>query len=210
MFVYLDESGDAGFKFRQNSSRYFVVTLLLVDDPLPLQVAIDDLRKQLGFAEGNEFKFSSSSAAVRHAFLRMMLHQDFAVRALIVDKMSITHGDLKQREPFYQRMVRLVLEHDDKAISDAMLILDESVKSRQTKNELTTYLRRSLNTIPNLPTIRTIRYHSSRADSLIQATDMISGAIYAAYHRHDDSYLRLIHSKIHDLWELDATILEAQ
>jgi hypothetical protein len=210
MFVYLDESGDAGFKFRQNSSRYFVVTLLLVDDPLPLQVAIDDLRKQLGFAEGNEFKFSGSSEAVRQAFFRMLRHQDFAVRALVVDKMSITRGHLKQREPFYQRMVQLVLAHDDKAISDAMLILDESVKSRQTKNELTTYLRRSLNTNPDLPTIRTIRYHSSRADNLIQAADMVSGAIYAAYHRRDDSFLQLIHSKIHDLWKLDATFLEAQ
>jgi hypothetical protein len=47
MFVYLDESGDAGFKFRQNSSRYFIVTLLLVEDPIPLQGAVDGLRAQL-------------------------------------------------------------------------------------------------------------------------------------------------------------------
>jgi Protein of unknown function (DUF3800) len=39
MHVYIDESGDTGFKFRSGSSRYFVVTLLLVDDPIPLHQA---------------------------------------------------------------------------------------------------------------------------------------------------------------------------
>jgi hypothetical protein len=67
----------------------------------------------------------------------MLRHQDFAVRALVVDKMSITRGHLKQREPFYQRMVQLVLAHDDKAISDAMLILDES--SEEPSDEERTY-----------------------------------------------------------------------
>jgi hypothetical protein len=71
MFVYLDESGDAGFKFRQGSSRYFVVTLLLVNDPLPFHQAIDQLRVSLGFERDNEFKWVNSSKEVRWAFLRI-------------------------------------------------------------------------------------------------------------------------------------------
>jgi hypothetical protein len=42
MYIYLDESGDTGFKFRQGSSRYFVVALLLVDDPIPLHQEIHE------------------------------------------------------------------------------------------------------------------------------------------------------------------------
>jgi hypothetical protein len=201
MFVYLDESGDAGFKFDKNSSRYFVVTLLLVDDPLPLQVAIDDLRKRLGFAEGNEFKFSSSSESVRRAFLQTLLHQGFTARALVVDKTLFPLADLRQREALYYSLVRLVLTHDEGTIMDAMLILDESVKSRKRKDWFTAYLRRALNTDPNLPKLRAVRYHASHTDNLVQAADMIAGAIYASYHRNDDSYLRIIRSKIDDLLE---------
>ncbi len=65
MFVYLDESGDPGFKFNQGSSRYFVITLLLVADPIPFHNAVDDLRRSLGFALDNEFKWVNSSAEVR-------------------------------------------------------------------------------------------------------------------------------------------------
>lgn len=196
MFVYLDESGDAGFKFRQNSSRYFVITLLIVDDPIPFQVAIDDLRRQLGFAEGNEFKFSSSSARVRERFLRTLLHLDFAARALVVDKTLFPRADLRQREALYHSLVRLVLTHDEGTIQDAILILDESVKSRTRKDWFTSYLRRALNSDPDLPKLRAVRYHASHTDHLIQAADMIAGSIYASYHRGNDAYLQIIRPKI--------------
>lgn len=52
MFVYLDETGDTGFKFDKGSSRYFVVTMLLVQDPIPLYTAIDDFRKSLHVRDG--------------------------------------------------------------------------------------------------------------------------------------------------------------
>jgi len=72
MFVYLDESGDTGFKFNQGSSRYFVITLLLVTDPIPIHAAIDELRISLGFDRGNEFTWVNSSRDVRWAFLQML------------------------------------------------------------------------------------------------------------------------------------------
>ena len=33
MHIYIDESGDTGFKLKAGSSRCFVIALLLVDDP---------------------------------------------------------------------------------------------------------------------------------------------------------------------------------
>ncbi|MCC7025169.1 MAG: DUF3800 domain-containing protein [Thermomicrobiales bacterium] len=89
MFVYLDESGDTGFKFRQGSSRYFVITLLLVADPIPFHIAIDDLRQRLGFSPRNEFKWVNASEDVRWSFLEMLRKQDFTARVLVVDKTSL-------------------------------------------------------------------------------------------------------------------------
>ncbi len=41
MFVYGDEAGDTGMKFRQNSTAFFVVALVIVDDPEPLSFTVD-------------------------------------------------------------------------------------------------------------------------------------------------------------------------
>ncbi|MBA2754312.1 MAG: DUF3800 domain-containing protein [Chloroflexia bacterium] len=77
MFVYLDESGDTGFTFDSGSSAFFVITLLLVDDPIPFQTAISRLRQELGMAEetssnstgrAKSFVTRSSRCCVARAF----------------------------------------------------------------------------------------------------------------------------------------------
>jgi hypothetical protein len=200
MFVYLDESGDAGFKFRQGSSRYFVITLLLVDDPLPFHEAIGQLRASLGFEPDNEFKWVNSSKDVRWAFLRMLRRQDFTARVLVIDKELLTTPHMRKRDTFYNFLVQLVLRHDNGTIREATLILDESVKSRKSKQHLTTYLRQQLNVNPEDRKIREVRYHTSHSDNLIQAADMLTGAVYTHYHRGNGEYLDYIRVKISDLW----------
>jgi hypothetical protein len=204
MFVYLDESGDSGFKFDRGSTRYFVITLLLVDDQIPIQVAIEELRRELGFAPADEFKFSHSAEDVRFAFLRRLNRQRFSVRALVIDKTQMTQPHMRQRDTFYNFLVQLILRHDNGAIRDATLVLDESVKSKRRQDQLAAYLRHTLNANPDSPRVRAIVHHTSHTDNLLQAADMVSGAIYARYHRGNDAYLRIIRSKFGpptgDLW----------
>ncbi len=200
MFVYLDESGDTGFKFDRGSSRYFVVTLLLVDDPIPFHAAVAALRARLGFAEGNEFKWYKSSEETRWAFLRMLRKQDFAARVLVIDKTLITAPHMRKGETFYNELIQLVLRHDDGSITDATVILDESVKSKQRKQGLTTYLRKALNVDPGRQRIKEVKYHASHTDNIVQATDMLAGAVNARYKRDRGDYLDYIKPKIIDLW----------
>jgi hypothetical protein len=200
VFVYLDESGDTGFKFDRGSSRYFVITLLIVADPLPFHAAIDELREGLGFAAHNEFKWVNSDREVRWSFLRMMRKQDFTARILVVDKTLMTRDHMRDRETFYNFLVQMILRHDNGTIREATVILDESVKSKKSKQHLATYLRRELNADSREARIKEVRYHRSHADNLIQATDMLSGAIYARYHRGNGEYLDYIRVKVSDLW----------
>jgi hypothetical protein len=201
MFVYLDESGDTGFKFNRGSSRYFVITLLLVEDPLPFHAAIEELRAGLGFAAGNEFKWASSSHDVRWAFQRMLRRQDFSARILVVDKSLMKAPHLRQRETFYNFLVQMVLRQDDETIREATIVLDESIKNKKSKQHLATYLRRELNADPRVTKIKAVRYHRSHSDNLLQAADMLSGAIYTRYHRGNSDYLEYIRVKIGNLWE---------
>jgi hypothetical protein len=192
MFVYLDESGDTGFRFKQGSTRYFVLTLLLVEDPIPIQSAIERFRQQRGLPPGGEFKFTNSPPAVREAFLKLLVSKRLFVRALVVDKTLMTQPHMRRRDTFYNYLVRLILEHDGGTIQDALPVLDESVKNRKTQDQLGSYLRHALNTNQDRPRLRGTVHHGSHTDNLIQAADMVSGAVYYAYHRGDDRYLNII------------------
>ena len=196
MFVYLDESGDTGFKFRQGSTRFFVITLLIVEDPIPIHAAIDELRRRFGFDHRTEFKFNHSSAQVKRAFFEELRKHDFAVQALVIDKTTVPRQSMKQQESFYDFVIRSVLANNREAIQDAMLVLDQSIKSRKRQDQLATYLRRALNTDPHASRIRGIVHHESHRDNLIQAADMVSGAIYARYHRNNDVYFKFIAEKV--------------
>ena len=191
LFVYLDESGDTGFRFRQGSSRYFIVTLLLVDDPIPIHTAVEELRVSLGFVPGNEFKFNKASRDVRDSFFRMLGRQRWSARILVIDKTLMRQPPTKARANFYHFVIQLVLQNEAGVIEDATLILDESMQSKKSKQRLATYLRQELNTSQESPKVSTIRFHASHTDHLIQATDMVSGAVYAKYHRGNAKYFDL-------------------
>ena len=203
LFVDLDESGDAGLRFRQGSSRSFVVVLLCVEDPIPVQVAIDDLRRSLGFPPHAEFRFSHSSEDVRRRFLRQLRRYPVTIRALVVDKSSLAAPPRGARTRFYDRVLQLVLVEAGDLIADATLVLDESVKDKRRKRDQATFLRQALHLSPNAPRFRQIVHHASHTDSLVQAADMVCGAVYARFGRDDSSYLDIIRTKIDRLWVLE-------
>lgn len=199
MLVYLDESGDCGFKFRKGSSAYFVVTLLLVDDPLDIQIAVDELRRDIGYINRPEFKFVSTRPIIRERFLYTIRDYDFLVRTLVVDKQLLTTPQMHERELFYNYLVRQILQHDQGRIREATLILDESVKSKEAKQAMATYLRRMLN-VEGAQKIKKVQHRDSRNDNLIQAVDMISGAIYHRFERCENRYFNIIRPRIDDVW----------
>lgn len=134
----------------------------------------------------------------------MLRRQDFSARVLVVDKSLMSLQRMRNRETFYNVLVQMVLRNDNGAIQNATLILDESVKSKQSKQQLTAYLRKELNAGRTGNKIREVRYHRSHTDSIIQAADMLSGAIYTHYHRDNGEFLAYIRVKVADLWEWNA------
>ena len=200
-FVYLDETGDTGFKFNKGSSRYFVVTLLLVSDQLPLHHAVDDLRLRLGHRETSEFKFYRSEPRVRREFLRMMTQHDLLIRALVIDKTRMTRPHMQKRDVFYNYLVKMILDHDNGRLQGATLILDKRDKNKKSQQALTSYLKRQLNAgSGQYQRVAEVRYHESHRDNLLQVVDMASGAINCRYCKGESGYASLIQAKIDDVW----------
>jgi CO dehydrogenase nickel-insertion accessory protein CooC1 len=109
MLIFLDESGDAGFKFDSGSSSHFVIALIIFDDPLDAEETasrIKKLRQELKVHEMFEFKFNKMNDFRRYRFLEAVRDSKFRIRAMVVDKRNRTYARAIFREGFLSCCLR--------------------------------------------------------------------------------------------------------
>ncbi|HEX5167038.1 MAG TPA: DUF3800 domain-containing protein [Thermomicrobiales bacterium] len=200
MFVFLDESGDPGFRMDKTSTRFFVIATVIVSDPFILDDAIDRFRAEIGYTRNPEFKAASTPPAIRERFLRAICQWDFVVRALVVDKQRVTEPSLQSSETLYDYFVAQLFDDDDDLIRDATIVLDESMKHRSAQKRAAGRLRRHLNR-SSPQRVRQVRYRDSKGSNALQAADMVAYSIYHRYRHSDDRYYRIIQPRTR-IWEL--------
>jgi Protein of unknown function (DUF3800) len=200
MLVFIDESGDPGFKLARGSTPVFVAALVAFKESAEAkacQAAIETLAVRLRI--GGEFKFSGSRPEVRDAFFKAILKFHFCVRAIVVRKERIYSAHLRtDKEAFYSFFVKTMLRFDDGLLSDATVVIDGS-GDREFRRELGTYLRRHLG--PGR--LKRVRFSNSAGDRGIQLADMCAGAIARSYRddRSDASQWRdMLRPKIENVW----------
>jgi hypothetical protein len=203
MLVFLDDSGDPGFKIEKGASSHFVIAMVIFDDPLEAEkaaVAIKTLRRELGFPDGTEFKFYKSRDDVRKRFLRAVMPFNFKVRCLVVDKAIIRSTELRtDKKSFYAYFIKLALQYSGSDIGLARVRIDGS-GDRTFRRTFLTYLRREVNPTTGDPKITDIRLEDSKQNVLIQMADMVAGSILRKYARDEDEYYDIIRDKISDDW----------
>ena len=202
MYVFLDESGDAGFKLEQGSSTFFIIVLIIFDsaeDAQQTERKIRDLRVSLKVRDNFEFKFNKMDDFRRLQFLEAVRGCPFRIRAMVVDKRLI-HSDTlrKDKNKFYNYFVEKVLEHNQGRIRQAKLRVDGS-GGREFKNAFKTYLRQRL---PS-GTLADCKFKDSASDSLIQLADMVAGALRRHYdpNKLEGQFRDRIAHKLEDEWK---------
>jgi hypothetical protein len=204
MHLFLDESGDTGFKFRRGSTLVFVIALVVVDDPTPLDQAVERLRQQYTLPSRDEFKFSETADRLKERFFRGIQGHNFHIRAIVIDKTMIYSERLREKHWFYNYVTKLVLKHDDGLIYEATLVVDKRLPGIANRQDFNTYLRRELNS--GHRRIKEIKHRDSARENLLQVADMVVGAIHRQYGpKQDASFLNLISRQLShpksDLWE---------
>lgn len=206
MLVFIDDSGDPGFKMEKGSSPVFVIACVIFDDELEAEktaVAIKEFRRRLKKSDNYEFKFNKANREFRIKFLEQIVHFKFRIRAIVFEKSKIKSSELKtSKQSFYNYAIKMVLKHNFGTIKEAKLRLDGH-GDRIYKREVIRYLRHELNHRENR-VFNKLQFVDSKTNVLIQLADMIAGSI----HRKNQSdktdakiYYSVIKKKIEDLWE---------
>jgi len=204
MLVFIDDSGDPGFKLDKGSSKHFVIACIIFDDNLDAEetaLKIKRLRRSLNWRDDHEFKFSKASKTIRLAFLSEVRSCNFRIRAIVVDKSLIKSPDLRRnKNMFYNYIIKEVLTKSDGFIKDGRIRLDGH-EDRAYKRAATTYFRQQAN--PKGGVIKDMKFVNSKNDSLIQLADMVAGSIFrTTQDNKTDSkiYLKIINKKVEDIW----------
>lgn len=205
MLIFIDDSGDPGFKLDKGSSKTFVICCVIFDDELEAEktaVKIKELRRKLKLSDQYEFKFNKCSRKFREEFLRTVIDSKFRIRAIVMPKDNIISEELKRsKESFYNFTIKMVLKHNFGTIKNAKIRLDGH-GNRLFRRELLTYLRKYLNT-KEKTIIKNIRFRDSYKDVLIQLADMIAGSINRRFYKDKtDSkiYWDIVKRQKEDLW----------
>lgn len=205
MLVFIDDSGDPGFKLDKGSTSFFVISLVIFDDELEAEkaaVAIKELRRSLKFPDDMEFKFHKSRKSVREKFLGIINPFKFRIRSLVIDKSIIRSKELQEnKNSFYGYAIKTVLKHSNDTILNAKIKIDGS-GDRVFRKSFLTYLRRQLNS-KQKKIMKNCKLVDSKGNVLIQMADMIAGSI----RRHCDksktdrlAYRNIIKKHIEDEW----------
>lgn len=190
MLVFIDDSGDPGFKVGKGSSKTFVIVLVIFDDELEAEktaLKIKELRRELTGKDVYEFRFNKCRKDWRCRFLSTVASCNFKYRAIIFPKNATYGKELRSnKESFYNYAVKTVLKYHGGRLEDAKLRIDGH-GNRELRRSFRVYLRRELNK-PGQKIFQDLKFRDSNRDVLIQMADMIAGSIRRYHDAEKDDY----------------------
>lgn len=193
--VFIDESGDAGFK--SESSQNFAFALIIFDDMDNAEI-VDKAISQIAVISKHkpEFKYSKTCNNVKEIFFTEIAKCHFNAKVIYVNKMIVYSSELRQdANKFYNYFLKQVITHAH--LENASIKIDG--KKDTVKQELVNYLRTQAK-----ESVSKIKYEDSKNNRLIQLADMIVGLVIHACAPTatptQKRWLKLIKSKI-DIWQ---------
>ncbi len=200
-YIFLDEGGN--LDFRENGSKYFTLTGVLMKRPFALESALTELRFDM-MEEGTEleeFHASEDRQATRDrvfANIRSNL-STLRVDSVIVEKRK-THPKVQEVEQFYPKMLGYLLDWmvRKEALTNASEVivitdvLPVQKKRRAVEKAVKTTLKAMLPSSAN----HRIMHHDSRSCCGLQVADYLNWAILRKWERSDERSYKIIESAV--------------
>src|SRR3990167_5884188 len=168
MLVFIDDSGDPGFKLDKGSSSHFVIACVIFDDNLDAEetaLKIKRLRRELKWHDLQEFKFNKTSKKIRLQFLDAVVACKFRVRAIVIDKVLVRNPELRgNKYSFYNYVIKEVLAKSEGSIVGAKVRL-HGHEDRAYKRAALTYFRTQINLRRSI--VKDLKFVNSQSDNLI-------------------------------------------
>lgn len=203
--IFIDDSGDPGFKEGVSSPTFVLAAALFIDieEATELNKAISNYRKFLGWKDEHEFKFRKAPRKIKLHFLEIANKYHFDIYAVYINKKDYPSVfKFSDDEKLYNWATKELLS--------IMPLREASIKAdgkygKKYKQRVKTYIRKELNSKTN-KRVNDFDIVDSNRDNLIQLADIIVGSINRSLQddkNNSDEYINIIRKKIIRLQLLD-------
>lgn len=193
-YIFLDESGELGFK-ENLSTKFFTITLLVcgIKEEQELQRVIKKVRQRFFKKKlkiSSEIKWHNSNEEIRNKILGKLAEINLEIFTIVLDKSKVYEYLKEKKHKLYNYLSKLILT--ECSITDSIeLIVDRSKNKRSLRDDFNEYIRENMKQA-QIP----IRHEDSRSNGGLQCLDFISGAIFNKYEFGKLDYYNLIKPKI--------------
>ena len=202
-YLFIDDSGDVGFK--DESSSHFLIAAVLIVDEESKQVLcdeIDSFRRNLGWGELDEFKFNTTNKRTVLKLIRAIKEFNFSAYIMVLDKSKVDPGNVKENKTnlYYQMIKELIFKLDP---VNPIITIDGRA-GKQYAKEIKTYLRKCLREKEIYDS--RIYLVDSRKNSLIQLADIIVGSVARSLNKNktdNQIYIKALGNKIVKVYDYE-------
>ncbi|STX81699.1 Protein of uncharacterised function (DUF3800) [Legionella busanensis] len=210
MYIFLDESGDLGFNFDKNNSKYFCITLLVCHDSNTFfsfktairRTLVEKLNQKKTKNKISELKGSNTTAAIKQYFYRQLekfSHQNWGIYSIVVDKVHLYSqiSDVIEPHRLYNLLCHEIIDKVDFSFSDKhiQLIVDKC-KGKRERSVFDYFLKTNLE--PKLPlnVSLNILHELSHNNFGLQAVDLFCYGIVRKHALSDLGWYEAFSSRI--------------
>jgi len=201
-YIFLDESGDLGFSER--SSKWFLFTLVVIDDPRKLEKIIKKVRKSLKkkykriFSELHAYHCDD---IIRTRVLRALSCIDISVVTTVLNKEKVYVDLQNQKNYLYNFTANIILDRliNTKIIdgnTQISLVVDKKDTKKNLRENFISYITEAMK--ERISGGFEMSLSASHDEKGLQAVDFISWAIFRKYERGDFKFYEIIKDKIID------------
>lgn len=201
-YIFLDESGDLGFK--ETSSKWFLFTIALTSDARALARVVKKIwrplkkkHKRLG-----ELHASHEKDITRRRVLKQLSEvNDLKVLCVILNKRKVYVDLQNQKNYLYNYTANILLDrlHTKEVLvpkEPIHLFIDRKDTKKRLRENFISYLTSSMKKRRDGAFV--VELHSSHENKSLQAVDFISWAIFRKYEKGDYEFYEIIKEKIAD------------
>lgn len=197
--VFLDDSGDAGFKGAA-SSHFVIACAIFMDDLVAEEASLimRKYRREIGWSDDGEFKFAKTKKVYVKEVLRRVCKLDFEISAIVVDKSVVGTG---KTQNFYNHIIKELLIR--LPINDASVRIDGHAGTNYLRSACA-YFRKNVNVQSHK--ISEVRYVDSKDNVLIQLADLVAGSIFRSTQTNKSDhadYLPIIKKRIGFIYQYE-------
>lgn len=201
-YIFLDESGDLGFK--ESSSRWFLFTIALVSDSRSLERVVKKVWRPLRRKHkrlGELHAYHADDVTRKRMLQKLVAVPDLRVLTTILNKEKVYVDLQNQKNYLYNFTANILLDrlHSSRLVppnEPIYLVIDRKDTKKRIRENFLQYLSTSM-------TKRrggqfSVTLCASHEDKSLQAVDFISWAIFRKYELGETQFYNIIKEKITD------------